>query len=712
MHFLGQERGSIPHRLKNIGRKKDFFKTIAPLIPQTHEVLYMLHFRNPKRQDTQSKATSDAANAALAMIWFDTDATVINANANFCATIGYDLEEIVGQKHKMFMLPKDARSPDYDVFWDALRAGETQQKTFARQHKDGSTIFIEASYIPQKNEAGSVTGVIKIASNVTEKTIHANKTNSIMSAISDSTAIIEFNLDGTIRKANDNFLGAVGYSLDEIKGKHHRIFMRGGEADTPEYEGFWAKLRSGNFVSGEFTRQAKSGQDIFIQASYNPIFDVHGKPDGVVKIASDITAQRVEANDLTGQMNAIKRAQAVIEFKPDGTILTANDNFLAALDYTLAEIQGQHHSMFVPETERVSDDYTNFWKALNNGEYFESEFCRVRKSGEEIWIQATYNPIFDVHGDLYKVVKFATDITARKRAVNEIFDAITDLSHGKLDTTLENEMPGEFEALRTNFNSSLGRLAALIQQITLGVDNIQNEVEGITSASIDLGRRTESQAASLVETASAITQLSSSVDSSAAGAKNASETVSRARTRSGEGRAIVERTISAMQDISTSSSEISKITSVIDDIAFQTNLLALNAGVEAARAGESGRGFAVVASEVRALAQRSSEAAREIANLIETSSSQVRSGVELVNDSGSALSEIEELVTHVNTLVGDIANSTQEQATGLSEINKAVEQLDQVTQKNAAMFEESSAAVTMLKTQATNLHRETRQFST
>jgi methyl-accepting chemotaxis protein len=368
--------------------------------------------------------------------------------------------------------------------------------------------------------------------------------------------------------------------------------------------------------------------------------------------------------------------------------------------------------MFVPETERVSDDYTNFWKALNNGEFFEAEFCRVRKSGEEIWIQATYNPIFDVHGDLYKVVKFATDITARKRAVREIFDAITNLSHGKLDTTLENEMPGEFEALRTNFNSSLGRLAALIQQITLGVDNIQNEVEGITSASIDLGRRTESQAASLVETASAITQLSSSVDSSAVGAKDASETVNRARTRSGEGRAIVERTISAMQDISTSSSEISKITSVIDDIAFQTNLLALNAGVEAARAGETGRGFAVVASEVRALAQRSSEAAREIANLIETSSSQVRSGVDLVNDSGTALSEIEELVAHVNTLVGDIANSTQEQATGLSEINKAVEQLDQVTQKNAAMFEESSAAVTMLKTQATNLHRETRQFST
>lgn len=672
----------------------------------------MFHFRNSKREINASAATLAATDSALAMIWFDLDATITNANQNFCQTMGYTPEEIIGKKHATFMSPKESQSQQYADFWTALRSGKQQQGTFARLHKDGSTVYIEATYIPMKGLDDEITGVVKIASNVTEQTIQSKLNEARSDAISRSTAVIEFTLDGIIQSANENFLDALGYTLDEIKGEHHKIFMPKGEADTPAYEEMWKKLNRGEFVAGEFIRRSKAGNDIHIQASYNVIFDANGKPERVMKTATDITQTKTAINDLSGQMDAIHRVQAVIEFDPKGNIITANDNFLTALGYSLGEIKGKHHSIFVAQDERESDEYKLFWKSLESGEFMDSEFLRVTKTGDEIWIKATYNPIFDSHGNVYKVVKFAADVTAFKTAIIDINGAINELSRGNLTAELSSDMPGELNDLRLNFNSSLSRLAALIQQITLGIDNMQSEVDGIASASEDLGRRTESQAASLVETASAITELSSSVENSASGAKDAAQAVSLARTRSGEGREVVEQTITAMTDISKSSEEISKITSVIDDIAFQTNLLALNAGVEAARAGESGRGFAVVASEVRALAQRSSEAAREIANLIDTSSTQVKSGVALVHRSGSSLKEIEGLVSRVDGLVQDISNSAQEQSTGLSEINKAVDQLDQVTQQNAAMFEESSAAVTMLKNQAQNLYRETNQFKT
>jgi methyl-accepting chemotaxis protein len=672
----------------------------------------MLHFRNSKREISASAATLAATDSALAMIWFDLDATIINANQNFCQTMGYTPEEIVGKKHAIFLSPKETQSQKYADFWTALRSGKTQQATFGRLHKDGTTVYIEASYIPLKGLNDTITGVVKIATNVTEQTILSNLNEAKAEAVSRSTAVIEFTLDGIIQTANENFLNTMGYTLAEIKGKHHKMFMPKGEAETPAYAELWTKLSRGEFVAGEFIRRSKAGADICLQASYNVIFDSMGNPARIMKTATDITESKGAINDLSGQMDAIHRVQAVIEFDPKGNILTANDNFLYALGYSLSEIKGKHHSMFVAEAEQDSDEYKLFWKSLQSGEFMDSEFLRVTKTGEKIWIKATYNPIFDIHGKVYKVVKFAADVTSFKTAIMDINGAINELSRGNLTAELSNEMPGELNDLRLNFNSSLSRLAALIQQITLGIDNMQSEVDGIAGASEDLGKRTESQAASLVETASAITELSSSVENSASGAKDAAKAVSLARTRSGEGREVVEQTITAMTDISKSSEEISKITSVIDDIAFQTNLLALNAGVEAARAGESGRGFAVVASEVRALAQRSSEAAREIANLIDTSSTQVKSGVALVHQSGASLKEIEGLVSQVDGLVQDISNSAQEQSTGLSEINKAVDQLDQVTQQNAAMFEESSAAVTMLKNQAQNLYRETNQFKT
>jgi len=232
-----------------------------------------------------------------------------------------------------------------------------------------------------------------------------------VAAIGRSQAVIEFGLDGTIITANDNFLKALGYSLAEVQGKHHSLFVEPKERDSAAYREFWAALNRGEYQAAEYKRIGKGGKEVWIQASYNPVLDDKGKPFKVVKFATDVTAQKLRNADLAGQIAAIGKSQAVIEFNLDGSIITANDNFLHALGYSLAEVKGRHHSMFVDPSERDSAAYRDFWAALNRGEYQAAEYKRIGKGGREVWIQASYNPILDLNGKPFKVVKFATDVT-------------------------------------------------------------------------------------------------------------------------------------------------------------------------------------------------------------------------------------------------------------------------------------------------------------
>jgi methyl-accepting chemotaxis protein len=554
--------------------------------------------------------------------------------------------------------------------------------------------------VPVTGADGKVTQIVNFASDVTEKTKVTNRLEAMISAISGSSAVIEFTTDGTVIAVNEVFLKVVGYTREEVVGRKQSMFM---PPDAAEDGSFWNELRAGRFVAGEFKRMAKGGREIWLRATYTPVRDFDGTLTGVVEIAQDVTTSKTAALDAAGQLAALNRSMAVIEFDMSGKVLTANDLFLNALGYSLPEIIGRQHAIFVRADERDGPSYAKFWNELRQGIPQVAEFLRISKTGQDVWIQASYNPILDAEGRPYKVVKFATDVTPRKNAILDFQKAIAALSAGELDHRLDRPMAEEFETLRRHYNDAIGRIAELVGSILESAQAVRGETESLSGASAELSRRTETQAASLEETAAAINQLASSVESSSSGARNAAGAVSKARKRSTEGRKVVEQTISAMNDIARSSEQVSRITSVIDDIAFQTNLLALNAGVEAARAGETGRGFAVVASEVRALAQRSSEAAREIAELIETSGRQVRQGVDLVNESGQALGEIDTLVAEVDTLVQAIASSAIEQSTGLGEISSAVNQLDQVTQQNAAMFEESSAAVSVLREQAGQL---------
>ncbi|WP_245415587.1 methyl-accepting chemotaxis protein [Ciceribacter lividus] len=537
-----------------------------------------------------------------------------------------------------------------------------------------------------------------------------SEAKAVLEAMSRSQAIIEFRMDGTIITANENFCKALGYTLPDIVGQHHRTFVDPAEVNSPAYREFWAKLGAGEFDQRQYKRIGKGGREVWIEASYNPVFR-NGKPYKIVKFATDITAQKLKAAEDAGKLDAISRAQAVIEFTPKGEILTANENFLKALGYSLQEIQGKHHSMFCDAGYTASDAYRAFWGKLGAGEFVADEFLRIGKGGKKAYIQASYNPIFDMNGKVFKVVKFATDVTQRVENVDQLARSLNALAEGDLTQSITEPFLPTLEKLRVDFNGASTRLRSTMHTISENAGAIAAASQQIQSASNDLSKRTEQQAASVEETAAALEQITTTVADSSHRAQEAGELVRRTKDNAERSGGVVNQAVDAMGKIEQSAGEIANIIGVIDEIAFQTNLLALNAGVEAARAGDAGKGFAVVAQEVRELAQRSAKAAKEIKELISASNEHVKSGVTLVGDTGRALQEIVGQVLRVDDNVGAIVEASKEQATGLKEINTAVNTMDQGTQQNAAMVEETTAAAHSLAREAEQLFNLLSQFN-
>ena len=368
------------------------------------------------RQSTATEnafAQATAVGKSQAVIEFELDGTIITANENFLNALGYTLPEIQGKHHSMFVEPTMRDSADYREFWAKLKRGEYQAAEYKRIGKAGNAVWIQASYNPIMGKDGKPYKVVKFATDITSAKIQSMESAGEIMAIRRVQAVIHFNLDGTIISANENFLNAMGYSLSEIQGKHHSMFVEPSARDSAAYREFWASLNRGEYQSAEYKRIGKGGKEVWILASYNPILDEKGKPFKVVKFASDVTAQKLKTADLAGQIAAIGKSQAVIEFNMDGTIIGANENFLNTVGYTLGEIQGKHHGMFVDASDRDSTSYRDFWASLNAGQYQAGEFKRIGKGGREIWIQASYNPILDLNGKPFKVVKYATDTTAQ-----------------------------------------------------------------------------------------------------------------------------------------------------------------------------------------------------------------------------------------------------------------------------------------------------------
>ena len=353
-----------------------------------------------------------ALDRSQAIIEFGMDGRIITANPAFLALMGYELADIRGQHHGMFVSPEERDSQPYRDFWGKLRQGHFQSAQFRRVTRAGAEVWLQATYNPVLGLGGRPRRVVKFATDITAASAVSAEHAGLVDAASRSNAFITFGLDGTILDANENFLRGMGYGLHEVVGRHHRMFMPAQAAASPEYRAFWGELGAGQFKSGEFARVAKDGRVVWLQATYNPVHDSAGRPVRVVKIASDITEQKLRSIEAAGQLAAINRAQAVIEFQLDGTILGVNALFLKAVGYTAGEVVGRHHRIFVDAAEHAGPEYARFWDSLRAGNVESGQFRRRAKDGRDIWLQATYNPILGPDGKPRKVVKFATDITA------------------------------------------------------------------------------------------------------------------------------------------------------------------------------------------------------------------------------------------------------------------------------------------------------------
>ena len=532
-----------------------------------------------------------------------------------------------------------------------------------------------------------------------------------LAAIGRAMAVIEFDLQGNVLAANTSFLSALGgYQLADVLGKHHSLFVDQSYANSSDYRQFWQRLNAGEFFSDRFKRIGKGGKVVWIEASYNPILGEDGRPYKVVKFATDITERVIAENDAKGQLAAINRAMAVIEFDLTGNILRANENFLQALGYQAIEVAGKHHRVFVEDNYANSADYRQFWQRLGSGEFVSDTFKRIGKGGKVVWIEASYNPIFDADGKPYKVVKYATDVTKNELAkqslacaMNAATETLSVMSQGDLTQRIEGKFEGRLADLQKAVNDMAARLQEVVGAAIAASHVVNDAATQVSQGSHDLSGRVQEQASSLEETSATMHEMTSAVQANTANARKVADLTLDVQHQANAGKQVMEQTIGAMQSIRESSTKIADIVTLIDSIAFQTNLLALNAAVEAARAGEHGRGFAVVASEVRALAGKSADAAKDIKTLINDSVNRIQAGTQLADQSGVMLSGIADAVAQVATMIEQIAGASNEQSVGIGQVNIAINAIDSVTQENAALVEETSSAAESLRQEANGL---------
>jgi methyl-accepting chemotaxis protein len=465
-----------------------------------------------------------------------------------------------------------------------------------------------------------------------------------LAAFDKSQAMIEFAPDGVVTAVNDNFLKALGYGRAEVLGRPHAMFVESSYRDSAEYRGFWPALARGEFKSGEFKRIGKNGKEVWIQASYNPVFS-GGKVVKVVKIASDITAAKRRAVEDKGQIDAINRVQVVVHFGLDGTVLDVNENFRSALGYSREEVVGKRQSMFMDPAAAASSEHQRFWADLARGEFKSGEYKRIGKGGREVWLVASYNPIRDADGKVIKIVEFATDLTAN--------------------------------VVRRKRREQAAR-------------QVDEELSAVAKIVFETDERAATAASAAAETSATVHAVAAGAEELAGSVQEISRQVTSALQMSTDAVAQADQADKIVNGLAETTQRIGEVTSLIASIATQTNLLALNATIEAARAGDAGRGFGVVASEVKALADQTGRATSEIAAQIAGVQDATRGAVAAIGSIAETIDRLREVssgiaaaVEQQTAVTREIAQNMQVASTGVEQISKNIASISVATNQVA-----------------------------
>ena len=472
-------------------------------------------------------------------------------------------------------------------------------------------------------------------------------------AIERSQAIVEFTADGILTHANKKFCDIVGYRLSEIQNRHHRIFVHKDYANSNAYQKFWRNLAAGEYFQDEYQCFGKNNKEIWLQASYNPILDENGKVQKIVTSATDVTKQKQHNIYHTSQIQSLKTALVMVEYSPDGIILDANENFCTLLGYRLFEVKGQQHSVFFDKDSIFNLEYNDFWQALLSGQYMQGQYKYHGNDEKEIWLQSSYNPIFDMNGDVISIVEYAMDITDKVTTHNEnniiIQKAISTIEKLSNSILIRNNMLSQHNDQLSDTDTKLS-------------ENIKNA-------------------------------LSEDVIHHISGVYQHAE----------ENKEVMDQAIHAMEMLEKNAERINTIVNIVDTIASQTNLLALNASIEAAKAGDVGKNFSVVASEVHSLASQCFGAASDIKKVTTISNAQIADSVSLVRKSAMALMNIVQSVNDISNTISNMSYQAQVESLNIQDITKAIDDIDSIAEKKSYLFDENMVSAKHLSGALRNL---------